>query len=61
MQNKANLLDSQMNVSSVKTKDYENKRLCRRGEKQTQTNPIADQPPQFSKNLRKSQFSPKSG
>jgi len=41
MQNKANLLDTQMNVSSVKTKDYENKRLCRRGEKQTQSNPIS--------------------
>jgi len=40
MQNKANLLDIQMNVSSVKTKDYEDKRLCRRGEKQTQTKPI---------------------
>jgi len=39
MQNKANLPDIQMNVSSVKTKDYENKRLCRRGEKQTQSNP----------------------
>jgi len=41
MQNKANLLDTQMNVSSVKTKDYENKLLCRRGEnkpKQSQTN-----------------------
>ena len=48
MQNKANLLDTQMNVSSVITKDYENKRLFRRGEKQTQSNPIADQPPQFS-------------
>jgi hypothetical protein len=41
MQNKANLLDTQINVSSVKTKDYENKRLCSRGEKQTQTKPIS--------------------
>ena len=32
MQNKANLLDAQMNVCSVKTKYYENKRLSRRGE-----------------------------
>ncbi len=40
MQNKANLLDTQTNVSSVKTKDYENERLCRRGEKQTQSNPM---------------------
>jgi hypothetical protein len=38
-----------MNVSSVKTKEYENKRLCSRGEKQTQSNPIANQPPHFSK------------
>jgi len=28
-----------MNVSSVKTKEYENKQLFRRGEKQTQSNP----------------------
>ncbi len=28
-QNKANLLDAQMNISSVLTKDYENERLCR--------------------------------
>ncbi len=31
-QNKANLLDAQMNVSSVITKDYENVSLRRRGE-----------------------------
>jgi hypothetical protein len=39
MQNKANLLDTQMSVTSVKTKYYENKRLCSRGKnkpKQTQ-------------------------
>jgi len=39
MQNKANLLDAQMNISSVLTKYYENERLCKRGEnkpKQTQ-------------------------
>jgi len=61
MQNKANLLDTQTNVSSVKTKDYENERLRRRGEKQTQSNPtcselvepIANQPPHFSKNPSK--------
>jgi hypothetical protein len=29
MQNKANLLDTQMNVSSVKTKDYENEIVFR--------------------------------
>jgi hypothetical protein len=32
MQNKANLLDTQMNVSSVTTKEYENERLFRRPE-----------------------------
>jgi len=32
MQNKPNLLDTQMNVSSALTKYYENKRLCRCGE-----------------------------
>jgi hypothetical protein len=40
MQNKANLLDTQMNVSYCFNKDYENKRLFRRGEKQTQSKPI---------------------
>jgi len=40
MQNKANLLDAQMNVSSVLTKYYENKRLCRRGENKPNSNPI---------------------
>ncbi len=39
MQNKPNLLNAQMNVSYCLTKHYENKRLCRRGEKQTQSNP----------------------
>jgi len=29
MQNKADLLDTQMNISSVTTKEYENKRLFR--------------------------------
>jgi hypothetical protein len=44
MQNKANLLDTQMNVTIVLTKDYENKRLCSRPEKQTQSNPIYSEP-----------------
>jgi hypothetical protein len=30
MQNKANLLDTQINVSSILTKDYENARLYKR-------------------------------
>jgi hypothetical protein len=33
-----------MNVSYCFNKDYENKRLCIRGEKQTQTNPIYSEP-----------------
>jgi hypothetical protein len=49
--NKANLLDTQMNVSSVKTKDYENERLCRRGEKQTQSNPIYSEPVESISNV----------
>jgi len=39
MQNKPNLLDAQMNVTSVLTKYYENERLCRRGENKPKTNP----------------------
>jgi len=39
MQNKANLLNTQMNVSPGLIEDYENERLCGRGEKQTQSNP----------------------
>ncbi len=39
MQNKPNLLNAQMKVSSVLTKDYENKRLCRC----VKTNPIQTQ------------------
>jgi hypothetical protein len=43
MQNKPNLLDTQMNITIVLTKYYENKRFCRRGEKQTQTNPTCSE------------------
>ncbi len=39
MQNKANLLDAQINVSSVKTKDYENKSNWTLGENKPNTNP----------------------
>ena len=42
MQNKPNLLNAQMNVSSVLTKDYENKPCLRTPGKQTQTNPISN-------------------
>ena len=41
MQNKPNLLYAQMNVSSVKTKDYENQGRLRTPGKQTQSNPIS--------------------
>ena len=40
MQNKPNLLNAQMNVNKVLTKDYENVRLHRGFKKQTQSNPI---------------------
>jgi len=42
MQNKANLLNAQMDVNTVITEDYENERLCRCGENkpnQTQFHP----------------------
>ncbi len=45
MQNKPNLLDAQMNISSVLTKDYENKPRLTAPGKQTQSNPIP--PPPF--------------
>ncbi|MHC4424159.1 MAG: hypothetical protein ACYSWR_05765, partial [Planctomycetota bacterium] len=41
MQNKPNYLDAQMNVSSVLTKDYENKTTLQMRGKQTQSNPIS--------------------
>jgi len=50
LQNKPNLLNAQMNVTSVLTKDYENKRLCGRGQNkpnQTQLNPIKPNRSQF--------------
>ncbi|MHC4460969.1 MAG: hypothetical protein ACYS6W_03395 [Planctomycetota bacterium] len=36
---KPNLLDFQMNVSNIITKDYENQRLGRRNENKPNTNP----------------------
>jgi hypothetical protein len=41
MQNKPNFLKAKMDLSLYLTKHYENKRLFRRGEKQTQSNPIS--------------------
>ena len=43
MQNKANLLDAQMNVSSVLTKYYENVPLRRRGQNKAKTNPTCSE------------------
>ena len=43
MQNKPNLLDTQMNVTIVLTKHYEDKRLCKSEKKQTQTKPISEE------------------
>jgi len=40
MQNKPNLLNAQMNVSSVLAKDYEQITMNNEPEKQTQSNPI---------------------
>ncbi len=40
MQNKANLLDIQMNISYVKTKNYEQKTTEEESTKQSQTKPI---------------------
>ncbi len=51
MQNKPNLLDTQMNLNSYLTKDYENKRLCRcvktnpiQTQYKANTNPIPEKP-----------------
>ena len=44
MQNKANILNAQMNISFSLTKYYEKQRLCSRSEKQTQSNPIYSEP-----------------
>jgi hypothetical protein len=43
MQNKANLLESQMNVSPVITREYENKSNWTLGENKPNTNPIRTQ------------------
>jgi len=39
MQNKANLLDAPMNVSSILTKEYENKSNCKLCENKANSNP----------------------
>jgi len=44
MQNKANLLDAQMNVTSIITVDYENIANWKLGENKPNTNPICEKP-----------------
>jgi len=41
MQNKANLLDIQMNASYVKTKNYEQRTMANKPIKQSQSKPIS--------------------
>ena len=42
MQNKPNLLDALMDVTSFYTVDYENKSNCKLGENKANTNPIPE-------------------
>jgi len=44
MQNKPNLLNAQMNITKISTRDYENKLRLRTPGKQTQSNPISKGP-----------------
>jgi hypothetical protein len=53
MQNKANLLESQMNVNKVLTKDYENIANCKLGENKANTKPI-----KAKTNPKQSQYKP---
>ncbi len=63
MQNKPNFQKSQMNVSSVITRDYENKRNWTLGESKPNSNPIQTQSPKgqnerkllYNKGLQKKQ------
>jgi len=61
MQNKPNLLNAQMNVSRVSTKDYENKTLGERGKNKPNSNPIQTQsnPIKANKMPKQTQFKPK--
>ncbi len=65
MQNKPNLLDAQMNVTSALTKDYENKPLYGHGQNkpnQTQLNPISNPiEPNLPKCRNKRNLSPNKG
>jgi len=51
MQNKANLLDAQMNVTSFYTVDYENKSNWKLGENKANTKPIKANQSQYKPNL----------
>ena len=59
MQNKPNLLYAQMNVISVKTKDYENVRPFSRGQNKPNSNPIQTQsnPISMQNKANQTQFS----
>ena len=50
MQNKPNLLYTQMNVNSVNTRDYENKFNWKLGENKPNSNPIKPNQTQFKPN-----------
>ncbi len=52
MQNKPNLLNTQMNVNKVLTKDYENVRLHRRGKNKPNSNPIKPNSPSAIRNTQ---------
>jgi len=53
MQNKPNLLDVQMNVNKVLTKDYENKTLGERGKNKANSKPIKPNFPDTQMNVSK--------
>ncbi len=56
MQNKANLLDVQMNVSLVITREYKNKSDWKLGENKANTKPIKAFQTQYKPNSRKAQM-----
>jgi len=61
MQNKPNLLNDQMNVNRVSTKDYEDKTLGERGKNKPNSKPIQTQsnPIKANKMPKQTQFKPK--
>ncbi len=53
MQNKPNLLNTQMNTSYVKTKNYEQKTIDNEPIKQTQSKPICGEPVEPTKPIER--------